>query len=740
MNFLKRIIRYGLYNGLNKDQYLAINDEINNHNRAMLIILSSITMILSALMVVVSFTFGVIKENKYLYAVILLIFSFLFFISKFAKRKKTNFYKFLAMIWIITFVAIGLFFAVKPSSINDKTTLFLVFNFIGPMFFCIPGFSFTLITLFLEAVYIGIFFTIGRYTDNFLMNVVNSVVYALGAIMCGNVVMGNKAKSMYHAFENLRTEELEHLNASLRQQYNIVNSISFMFYAVYYGDLEKNTVTEISHFEPISIAGEDNNSPSKIMNLICEKFISEKYAPQVRKLADTEYLQDELKNKDFISLEFLGLFENWGRIICIPVEKNNGKTTKVLWCFENIDEQKKREFASQKLLMDALDAAKKADHAKSTFLFNMSHDIRTPMNAILGYASLLDKNNLIDESQRRYVSGILSSGNQLLGLINSVLETARIESGKMELNEDIIFIEKVKDNIFDVFKPLSDNKKLELSVEVDVTHSYVYADAVKINEIVMNIVSNAIKYTDHGSVKVKLTEEQTEDKDVGNYVLSVKDTGIGISEKFLPHIFESFSREKTATESNIAGTGLGLDITKKLIELMGGTIDVKSELGKGSEFICSIPFKISNEEDYRKKHEHGQIDEYSLKDMRILLAEDNMLNADIGIEILSDYGAEVEWVKNGQACIDALCSHDGGYYSLILMDVQMPVMDGIEATKKIRCLQDKEKADIAIVAMTANAFEEDRKNCLSAGMNGFISKPIRINLVMKTLSDVLQTV
>lgn len=633
------------------------------------------------------------------------------------------------------FVSISMLFALNPSGINEKTTLYLMFPFIGPMFYCIPGFSFTLINSAFEIIYVAVFFSSGRHTANFSINIVNSIVCSFAAIMCGNVVMSIKVKSLYQAYKNLRTEELESLNSSLTEQYNIINSISFMFFAVYYVDLVKDTVSKIVNVDELSPVLDGYNKPKEMLGVICDSYIEPEYADLLHKFSDAEYIQKELSDKDSVSFEFLGMRRGWGRIVCISVERVSGKVTKVLWCFENINEHKEREFSEQEKLKEAVKAARKADLAKSSFLFNMSHDIRTPMNAILGYAALLDKSSDMEESLRKYVSGILSSGKQLLGLINSVLETARIESGKIEINEDIIYALKVKDTILDIFRPLADNKNLELDVNINVEHEYIYADPVKTNEIIMNIVSNAVKYTDKGSVNVTMTERPGKNDEYGCFVLSVKDTGIGISEDFLPHIFESFTREKNATESSIIGTGLGLDITKKLIELMDGKIEVKSELGKGSEFICSVPFRIASKEAYLEKHNHDQSDEYNLKGKRILLTEDNELNADIALEILSDYGAEIEWAKNGQMCIDMLKEHGKNYYDVILMDVQMPVMDGLEATKEIRKLEDESLSKISIIAMTANAFEEDRKSCINAGMNGFVSKPIKIDFLMKALEE-----
>lgn len=392
----------------------------------------------------------------------------------------------------------------------------------------------------------------------------------------------------------------------------------------------------------------------------------------------------------------------------------------------------------QAALANALKAAEKANKAKSDFLFNMSHDIRTPMNAIIGYTDLLKKNVDNPELRDRYIENIQTSNGYLLDLINNVLDTARIESGKATLDEEPGDSYLIGKNLDTAFAGEIERKHLKYTVHDSTAHRYVYHDSTKMAQIMFNIVSNAVKYTpEGGSIDIYFSETPLKRDGWSDFTTVVKDTGIGISKNFLPHIFDSFTREKSVTDSKIVGTGLGMGIVKRLVELMDGTINVESELGKGTTVSFTIPHKIA-EAPAETVYTDAVVDSDFFAGKRILLAEDNELNAEIAMEILGEAGFEVEHAEDGIICVDMLNKRDAGYYDLILMDVQMPNMDGLKATTVIRQIPDKAKADIPVIAMTANAFEEDRKKCLGAGMNGFIAKPIDIQKLMDTLVNILR--
>lgn len=364
--------------------------------------------------------------------------------------------------------------------------------------------------------------------------------------------------------------------------------------------------------------------------------------------------------------------------------------------------------------------AQEASAAKSRFLFSMSHDIRTPMNAIMGYTELMEKNIGNAEKEKDYLSKIHSSSKFLLDLINSILEMARIESGKETLNIKACNIFDIIESMNSVFEKLAHEKGLEYQCTTKIQHPYIYCDPIKLEEILLNIIGNSIKYTDEGMVLIQIEEGES-----GQFQCRIQDTGIGMSEEYLPHAFEDFSREKSGTQTSVKGTGLGLSIVKSLVELMNGTIEISSKVNQGTITQIKFHFEIAKENELEKCQEKNIID---LKGKHILLAEDNDLNAEIALTLLREYFI-MDRVSDGVDCVKKVKENK---YDLILMDIQMPNMDGYQATQKIR-----EFSDIPIVAMTANAFEEDKQKALSIGMNGHIAKPIDMDKVISTLSRVL---
>ena len=390
----------------------------------------------------------------------------------------------------------------------------------------------------------------------------------------------------------------------------------------------------------------------------------------------------------------------------------------------------------------ALKKAEGASLAKTRFLNNMSHDIRTPMNAILGYAQLMEdelKEKELPETLD-YLEKLQQSGSLLLSIINNVLDMARIESGRMELDENYCRIEDVWKSLFAVFDEKAKKKNIALHYTMNVEHEHVLTDVTKVKEILVNILGNAIKYTPAGgSVMVDVDELPCDESGYMIVRIRVSDTGIGMSQEYLTKIFEAFTREQNTTKSKIAGTGLGMSIVKKYVELLGGTIDVESELGKGSTFTVTLKHRIADESYYVKKHaESSETGSEVLEGRNILLAEDNDLNAEIAEAILERAGLKIERVEDGIQCVNRITKMPAGTYDMILMDIQMPKMDGYKATQVIRRLPDKEKACIPIIAMTANAFEEDKRDAIAAGMNGHIAKPIQVDKLLAMLSEVIR--
>ena len=390
----------------------------------------------------------------------------------------------------------------------------------------------------------------------------------------------------------------------------------------------------------------------------------------------------------------------------------------------------------------ALKKAEAASLAKTRFLNNMSHDIRTPMNAILGYAQLMEdelKGKDLPETSE-HLKKLQQSGNLLLAIINNVLDMARIESGRMEIDENYGRIEDIRQTLFELFDDEAKKKNIVLHYTINVEHDHVLTDTTKVKEIFVNILSNAIKYTPFGgSVMMNVDELPCDEPGYMIVRTRVSDTGIGMSQDYLTKIFDAFTRERNTTKSKITGTGLGMSIVKKYVDLLGGTIDVESELGKGSTFTVTLKHRIADESYYVKKHaENPESCSEILEGRNILLAEDNDLNAEIAEAILERAGLKTERVEDGIQCVNKITKMPAGTYDMILMDIQMPKMDGYKATQEIRNLPDKDKACIPIIAMTANAFEEDKRDAIAAGMNGHIAKPIQVDKLLSILSEVIR--
>jgi len=415
----------------------------------------------------------------------------------------------------------------------------------------------------------------------------------------------------------------------------------------------------------------------------------------------------------------------------------SGVLTVGYWQYEM---QRYKEALYAEKIERAAKRAEEASEAKTRFLFNMSHDIRTPMNAIIGFSDLLEKHLDDKEKVHDYIKKIQLSGSFLLSLINYVLEMARIESGKATLRTEVGDAQELLGALNAVFEPAVEKKRLKYNCTLDVEHRFIICDVTKVREIVLNIISNSVKYTpEGGSVTVQIKEIPWEKEGWTAYRILVEDTGIGMGAEYLPHIFEEFTRERTSTESKVVGAGLGLPIVKALIDLMGGTIQVESERGKGSKFEVILPFEIASEEEVKDSYVKKEEKLYNRsKEKRILLAEDNELNAEIAITILEENGFKVERAEDGCKCVELFSEKPTGYYSTILMDIQMPNMDGYTASRKIRGMEREDAKAIPIIALTANAFDEDRNKAFAAGMNGHIAKPIDVGRMVRTIGALVK--
>ena len=482
-----------------------------------------------------------------------------------------------------------------------------------------------------------------------------------------------------------------------------------------------------------------DNRWSQIIPSYAETMVSNNTNGEFEKQLGLETLRSQ-KEDYSMTYEFKSGTEiNCHQVRVAYVKKKDGARVAVVGT-RNIDSLIKKERMQEEKLKKAYAAAENANKAKTEFLNNMSHDIRTPMNVILGYNQLM-KSQLTEPKQLDYQKKIEQSGKLLLSIINNVLDMARIESGKIKVDENYESVGEVVDEIISTFASEAEERGIHLSGSMKVTHRNILCDGTKIREIYVNLVSNAIKYTPRGG-NVTITVEELPCKREGYMKVKseIKDTGIGMSKEYLPTLFEPFSRERNTTTGRVRGTGLGMPIVKKMVDLMGGSLEVESELGKGTVFTFTLMHKIADKKYYSQRIEKVKTSSMreSLSGKHVLLAEDNDLNAEIAVTILEEAGFVIERVEDGIQCVNRIEQMESGTYDLILMDIQMPNMDGYQAAQCIRHLNDKKKAEIPIIAMTANAFAEDRKRTFDVGMNGHIAKPIDIEKLGAVILSVLK--
>lgn len=507
-------------------------------------------------------------------------------------------------------------------------------------------------------------------------------------------------------------------------------------------DLETDDYRYMLGQEPTHMAIPRVGKYSVLEQYILENVRDEDEKQKMKSFLDPENIRKGLagKNKD-IRFDFSSINgrEEWLRVNFVCVERKAGTPVKVLLARQDISEEKNEEIEKRNVLRKAMQLAEESSKAKSTFLFNMSHDIRTPINAIIGFANMAEKKIGDEKMVRNYIHKIQNSSMILLKLINDILDLARIESGKTMIHPALKSLQSVAERIRDMFSESMQNAGITFSVECDLQEPFVMCDDLRMNQIAINLVNNAQKFTPTGgSVLFRIEQVSTNKEGLAEYKMVVKDNGIGMSEEFLPKIFESFERERTSTDSGIQGTGLGLSIVKKLVDMMGGIIQVKSKLGEGTEITICFTFKVVSGENIEGT-EIVTEETVDFAGKRLLLVEDNELNREIACEILREEGFEIDEAADGVIAVEMVRKAPAGYYDLILMDIQMPRMNGYEAARTIRSMKGDERSEIPIIAMTANAFEEDKKAALDAGMNDHIGKPIDIKTLNHTLKKVFES-
>ncbi len=526
-----------------------------------------------------------------------------------------------------------------------------------------------------------------------------------------------------------------------QKRLQIINALGHAYSFILLIDIKKNTLEVVKSAD---VAG-PNYIKENLTNEIKKEDIDSMIAPSFQKsyleFTDMDTMESRLKEHDSLSCVSQTIEGTWIRSMIVPQKYDEkGNLSTVLLAISDVTDEKEHELEQDRILRNALSSAEHANRAKTAFLNNMSHDIRTPMNAIIGFTSLAAEHLDDREIIRNYLEKISTSGKHLLSLINDVLDMSRIESGSVKIEKTNVHLPDVLEDLKTIILESVHAKQQKLLIKMqDVVHEDIITDKLRLTQVLLNIISNAVKFTPvGGTIHILVEEKDSQKAGYAVYSFCIKDNGIGMSKEFQEHVFDSFARERTVTESGITGTGLGMAITKNIVDLMGGTIHLTSKQGEGSEFIVTLECELANKTVQDKqsscpKAEKKHLD-YSGK--KVLLVEDNELNREIATEILKSLGLKVDCAADGMEAVEIMSSEAGNQYDLIFMDIQMPKMDGYTATREIRTLKDTKKANVPIIAMTANAFDEDRKKAIKAGMNGHIAKPIDVNVILQNLDRI----
>ena len=529
------------------------------------------------------------------------------------------------------------------------------------------------------------------------------------------------------------------LGKQVQKNRQAVHALGTAYYLILRLDLKTKRAELVKRTRKMNIGMKDNHTEWNHQIEIIKNMIAEPFVQKYMEFFDIQTMAARLHNKESMSSEFKLKEGSWFLSMVVPQNYDkNGNVTSVLIANRDVTDEKLRELRQEEELREAKLKAECANKAKSSFLFNMSHDIRTPMNAIIGYAELASRHLQETDKLGRYLEKIQICGKELLSMLGNVLDLARIENNKVEMEYTVSNVHECFENCVIMFQQQAESKNQTFSLTEQIMYPYVYMDAPHLSEVCLNIISNAIKYTNTGGrISCNVVQKSCEKEDWCNMIITITDNGIGMSEEFQKRIFETFERERNTTLSHIDGSGIGMGITKKLVELMDGTIEVKSKQGEGSTFTITIPCRKASEDDSLVKKNSNLCNKNCLNGVRILLVEDNEINTEIATELLTEEGCIVETANDGVACIDMIEKADADYYKMILMDIQMPVMNGYDATLIIRKMKDAKKARIPIIAMTANAFAEDIQKVLSVGMNAHVAKPVDMNILVPTMMKYL---
>lgn len=542
-----------------------------------------------------------------------------------------------------------------------------------------------------------------------------------------------------------------------------IHSLTRLFIGSYYLDLQTGKREYLSNTEETT---EDNlkgdfykeapENHEDAIRIYADMYVHAEDRENYCTMCSRNYMLKTLsKDNLFYSFNYrqiVGETEKWFRMhVIVASYSPGGKVTHVVLAIMDVDKQIRNDIQQKQVVEEALIVAENANKAKSRFLSNMSHDIRTPMNAIIGFANLaqvhIDNRILVKD----YLDKIQSASAHLLNLINDILDMSRIESGKVQIEETETSLREVLRDVNNMIQPMAEEKNIEFCIQNEIINNYVYCDKLRLNQVLINLLGNAVKFTPQGGeVSLRVHQEMVAPKGYGVYIFKVKDNGIGIGPEFIDSVFQAFEREKSTENSGIQGTGLGLSITKSIVKMMGGKISVESKINQGTEFTVKVVFLLQDVEDEMQPMEETEAvkeQEAAIKQeeqrklftgRKLLLVEDNHLNREIARMLLTEQGFVVDEVVNGQEAVEKVKTSHAGEYAVVLMDIQMPILDGYEATKAIRDLDNRILANVPIVAMSANAFDEERRKAFAAGMNGYVTKPIDLEVLFETLQQIIE--
>ena len=542
-----------------------------------------------------------------------------------------------------------------------------------------------------------------------------------------------------------------------------IHSLSRLFISSYYLDLQtgkreylSNTEEKAENYLTGDFYKEAPADYEDAIRLYADEYVNKEDRENYCTMCSRAYMAKTLsKDNLFYSFNYrqiAGGVEKWYRMhVIVASYSPDGKVTHVVLAIMDVDKAIQKDIQQKDALEKALVDAEKANKAKSQFLSSMSHDIRTPMNAITGFANLA-QTHIEDRVQvKDYLDKIQSASKHLLNLINDILDMSRIESGKVQIEESEVSLHDLLEDVNNLIQPMAEEKGIHFQIQNEIVNNYVYCDKLRLNQVLINLLGNSVKFTpEGGEISLRIYQEMVAPAGYGVYIFKVKDNGIGIGAEFQDSVFQAFEREKSTENSGIQGTGLGLSITKSIVNMMGGKISVESELGHGAEFTVKVVFMLQDvdetditlEAQRKEAKEKEAVEKEKLKTLftgrKLLLVEDNNLNREIAKKLLAEQGFIIDEAVNGREAVDKVAASHAGEYSVVLMDIQMPIMDGYEATKMIRDLNNRILANVPIVAMTANAFGEERKKAFACGMNGYVTKPIEINVLFETLKQIIE--